>query len=133
MSRPDLPGQSGSFEISSPSGERTTSDGPGHLAAAEAASASVNVLRGTVNDGLNALDIGLPGTVAPTMRMAHLNAEGHALVAELTLSHAGTLLLESSVSKQLCYYSRPFSQMQAFFLHSFASFLLPKTAKFCTM
>ena len=78
-------------------GERTTSDGPGHLAAAEAASASVNVLRGTVNDGLHALDVGLPHTVAPTMRMAHLDAEGHALVAELTLSHAGTLLLETSV------------------------------------
>ena len=57
------------------------------------------MLRGTVNDGLNALDIGLPHTVGTAVRMAHLNTEGDTLVAELTLSHAGTLLVESSVLK----------------------------------
>ena len=77
------------------------------------------MLRGTVNDGLHALDVGLPHTVAPTVRMAHLDAEGHALVAKLTFSHAGTLLLESSVSKQLVYYSRQDNGMQALFFMKF--------------
>ena len=75
---------SGSFETCS----RQISDGPSDLAAAEAAGAHVNVLRGTVDDGLNALDVGLPHTVGATVGVAHLDTESNALFAELTLCHS---------------------------------------------
>ena len=64
------------------------SDGPRDLTAAQAAGARINVLRGTVDDGLDALDVGLPHAVGTTMRVAHLDTEGNALVTELTLRHA---------------------------------------------
>ena len=76
---------SGSFEASL---YRLPSDGPRDLTAAQAASARINVLRGTVDDGLDALDVGLPHAVGTTMRVAHLDTEGNALVTELTLRHA---------------------------------------------
>ena len=60
----------------------------GDLAAAEAASADVNMLGGTVYDGLDALHIRLPRTVGTSVGMADLNAESHTLVAELTLCHS---------------------------------------------
>ena len=59
----------------------------GDLAAAQAASAGVIVLRSTVYDGLDALHIGLPGTVGASVRMAHLNTESNILVTELTFCH----------------------------------------------
>ena len=57
------------------------------LAAAQAAGAGVDVLGAAVHDGLNALDIGLPGAVGATVRVAHCDAKGNALVAKLTLCH----------------------------------------------
>ena len=63
------------------------SDGPSDLAAAEAAGAHVNVLRRTVDDGLDALHIGLPHAVAAPVGMADLDAESDTLVAEFTLCH----------------------------------------------
>ena len=59
----------------------------GDLAAAEAAGADVDMLGGTVHDGLDALHVRLPGTVGPSVRMADLDAESHILVAELALCH----------------------------------------------
>ena len=41
---------------------------------------------------LNALDIGLPGTIGTPMRVRDLNAESHALIAKLALSHPLHLL-----------------------------------------
>ena len=64
----------------------------GDLSAAEAAGADVNVGRSSVHDGLDALHIGLPGTVGASVRMADLDTEGHVLVAELTLCHLKHLL-----------------------------------------
>ena len=75
----------GSFE---PSLRKTGSDGPSYLTAAQAAGAHVNVLRGTVNDGLDALHIGLPAAIGAPMRVADLDAESDTLVAELTLRQA---------------------------------------------
>ena len=66
---------------------QTTSDGPSDLTAAQAARARIDMLRGTVHYGLDALDIGLPLTVAAPVRVADLDAEGNALVAEIALCH----------------------------------------------
>ena len=90
------------------------SDGPSDLAAAEAAGAHVNVLRRTVDDGLDALHIGLPHAVAAPVGMADLDAESDTLVAEFTLCH--TCCTSSSISLpsngQLSYNNRPFRRLQ---------------------
>ena len=66
------------------SGSHSTGD----LAAAEAAGAHINVLRGTVDDGLDALNVGLPHTVGATVGVAHLDTESNALFAEFALCHS---------------------------------------------
>ena len=60
----------------------------GDLAAAEAASADVNMLGATVHDGLDALHIGLPRTVGPSMGVADLDTKSHALVAKFAFCHS---------------------------------------------
>ena len=67
--------------------KRAISDGPRDLAAAEAAGARINVLRGTVDDGLDALHIGLPSAVGAAVGMADLDAESDILLAVFTLCH----------------------------------------------
>ena len=59
----------------------------GDLAAAQAASACVNVLGTSVHDRLDALHVGLPSTVGTSVRMGNLDAEGKTLVAKFTLCH----------------------------------------------
>ena len=59
----------------------------GDLAAAQAASANVDMLGRAVHDGLDALHIGLPGTVGSSVGVGDLNAEGNALIAEFALCH----------------------------------------------
>ena len=120
MSRSPLKGER---LIRSKSYLRFRSDGPRDLAAAQAAGARINVLRGTVDDGLDALDVGLPHTVGTTMRVAHLDTEGNALVTELTLRHAYcTSLWISLPIGQPTYNSRIFQGLQGFF-SGFRSFL----------
>ena len=41
----------------------------------------------TVNDSLDALDVGLPCTVGTSVGVGNLNTKGHALAAKITLSH----------------------------------------------
>ena len=41
----------------------------------------------TINDCLDALDVGLPGTVGTSVGVRNLDTEGHALIAKITLSH----------------------------------------------
>ena len=41
----------------------------------------------TVNDSLDALDVGLPCTVGTSVGVGNLDTEGHALAAKITLSH----------------------------------------------
>ena len=67
--------------------KRAISDGPRDLTAAEAAGARINVLRGTVDDGLDALHIGLPSAVGAAVGMADLDAESDILLAVFTLCH----------------------------------------------
>ena len=59
----------------------------GDLAAAEATGADVNMLGATVHDGLDALHIGLPCTVGPSMGVADLDTKSHALVAKFAFCH----------------------------------------------
>ena len=59
----------------------------GDLAAAQAASADVDMLGRAVHDGLDALHIGLPGTVSSSVGVGDGDAESHALIAEFALCH----------------------------------------------
>ena len=79
----------------------------GDLAAAQAASAGVNVLGRTVYDGLDALHIGLPCTIGASVRMADLDAERHIFITKLTLCHNLKHLLACvSLIRQLVYNNR---------------------------
>ena len=73
------------------------SDGAGNLTAAEAPGAHIDVLGATVYYGLNALDIGLPGTIGTSVRVADLNAEGYVLTAKITLCHFQLHLLACTI------------------------------------
>ena len=59
----------------------------GDLAGTEAAGAHIDVLGSTVDHSLNALDVGLPGTVGAAVGVGDLDTEGHALATELTFGH----------------------------------------------
>ena len=70
----------------------------------------------TVYDGLDALHIGLPAAVGSSVRVADLNAESNALVAEFTLCHLLKHLLACvSLIRQLLYTSRSAEEMQELF------------------
>jgi hypothetical protein len=43
--------------------------------------------RSSVDHSLNALDVGLPGTVGTSVRVGNLDTKGHALATKITLSH----------------------------------------------
>ena len=43
---------------------------------------------GSVDNSLNPLDIGLPGTIGTSVGVRDLDTEGHALAAKITLSHS---------------------------------------------
>ena len=57
------------------------------LIGTEASGTSVHMAGSTVNDSLDALDVGLPCTVGTSVGVRDLNAEGHALTTKITLSH----------------------------------------------
>ena len=59
----------------------------GDLAGTEAAGAHIDVLGGAVHHSLNALDVGLPGTVGAAVGVRNLDAEVHALTTKLTFGH----------------------------------------------
>ena len=68
------------------------SDGPLNLVGTEASGTSIHMARSTVDNRLNALNIGLPCTVGASVGVGNLNAEGHALTTKITLSHSLHLL-----------------------------------------
>ena len=41
----------------------------------------------SIDNGLDPLDIGLPGTVGTSVGVGNLNTKGHALAAKITLRH----------------------------------------------
>ena len=60
----------------------------GDLSGTQAAGAGVHTLGGTVNDRLNAADVGLPSTVGPSVGVRNLDTKGYALTTKITLSHS---------------------------------------------
>ena len=63
------------------------SNGPLNLVGTEASGTGVHMARSTVDNSLNPLYIGLPGTVGTSVGVGNLDTEGHALAAKITLSH----------------------------------------------
>ena len=62
-------------------------DGALNLVGTQASCTSVHMAGSTVNDSLDALDVGLPCTVGTSVGVGNLDTEGHALAAKITLSH----------------------------------------------
>ena len=67
-------------------------DGPFNLVGTEASGTSVHMARSTVDNSLNALDVGLPGSVGTSVGVGNLNTKGNALATIITLSHSLHLL-----------------------------------------
>ena len=63
-------------------------DGPLNLVGTEASGTSVHMARSTVDHSLNALDVGLPGTVGTSVGVGNLDTKGHALTTKITLRHS---------------------------------------------
>ena len=63
------------------------SDGALNLVGAEASGTCVNMAGSSVNDSLDALDVGLPCTIGTSVGMGNLDTKGHALATKITLSH----------------------------------------------
>ena len=63
-------------------------DGPLNLVGTEASGTGVHMARSTVNNCLDPLHIGLPGTVGTSVRVRNLNTKGHTLATIITLSHS---------------------------------------------
>ena len=86
------------------------SDSPLNLVGTEASGTSVHMARSTVDNRLDTLHIGLPGTVGTSVGVGNLNTKGHALAAKITLSHSLHLLSEKysqfACSQALRYDSR---------------------------
>ena len=62
-------------------------DGALNLVGAEASGTCVNMAGSSVNDSLDALDVGLPCTIGTSVGMGNLDTKGHALATKITLSH----------------------------------------------
>jgi hypothetical protein len=85
------------------------------------------VARSTVDNGLDPLNIGLPGTVGTSVGVGDLNTEGNALTTIITLRHHCTsypLLMACIVrpKQALAYNSRVSKKMQVFFAKNFTFF-----------
>ena len=63
------------------------SDSALNLVGAEASGTSVHMAGSSVNDSLNALDVGLPCTIGTSVGVRDLNTKGYALTTKITLSH----------------------------------------------
>ena len=74
--------------------------------------------RSTVNDRLDALDVGLPGTIGTTVRVGNSDTERNTLVAKLALCHPLHLLAVRNLPANITsnrYLSRLQGEMQALF------------------
>ena len=66
-----------------------------NLIGTEASGTGVHMARSSVNDRLDALDIGLPGTVGPSVRVGDLDTKGDTLAADIAFCHLLHLLAVS--------------------------------------
>ena len=63
------------------------SDSTLDLIGAEASGTSVHMAGSSVNDSLNALDVGLPCTIGTSVGVGDLDTKGYALTTKIALSH----------------------------------------------
>jgi hypothetical protein len=78
----------------------------------------------TVNDSLDALDVGLPCTVGTSVGVGNLNTKGHALAAKITLRH---FIAPPSGNQSYCALHRRLNMIPDFFKkskHFFVIFLV---------
>ena len=68
-------------------------DCAGNLTGTQTAGTNIDMAGRTVDHRLDALDIGLPGTVGAAMGMGNLNAERHALTANIAFCQLLHLLV----------------------------------------
>ena len=68
------------------------SDSAGNFTGTQAPGTNIHMARRTIDQSLDTLDIGLPGTIGTSVRVGNLDAEGHALVAKFAFSHPLHLL-----------------------------------------
>ena len=68
------------------------SDRAGNFARAETAGTNIYMAGRSIDDRLDALDIGLPRTIGTAMRVRDPDTKGHALVAKFALCHPLHLL-----------------------------------------
>ena len=97
----------------------------GNLTRAQATSACINILGRTIDNCLNALDVGLPGTVAATMRVGDLDTESHAFTTAGTFGHiccTSSYNDEQSINHQLSYFTRLRRKMQGLLQEIFCFF-----------
>ena len=90
------------------------------LIGAEASGTSVHMAGSSVNDSLNALDVGLPCTIGTSVGVGDLDTEGYALATKITFRHllhlpSGCLLNKLRPLQALDYDTRLFPKMQALF------------------
>ena len=70
-------------------------DSPLNLVGTEASGTSVHMARSTVDNGLNPLNIGLPGPVGTSVGVGNLNTKSNALATIITLRHLAAPPIES--------------------------------------
>ena len=63
-----------------------------NLVRTEASGTCVHMARSTVHNGLDPLNVGLPGTVGTSVRVGDLDTKGNALTTIITLRHSLHLL-----------------------------------------
>ena len=64
------------------------SDSPLNLIGTEASGTSVHMAGSSIDNGLDPLHIGLPGTVGTSVGVGNLNTKGYALATKITLRHS---------------------------------------------
>ena len=68
------------------------SDCAGNFTRTQTAGTNIYMAGRTIDNCLNAFDVGLPRAICTTMRVGHLDTKGHALIAKLALCHPLHLL-----------------------------------------
>jgi len=64
----------------------------GNFTGAQTAGTNIDMAGRTIDNCLNALHIGLPGTIGTSVGVGDLNTESHTLIAKLALCHPLHLL-----------------------------------------
>ena len=102
-------------------------DGALNLVGAEASGTCVNMAGSSIDHSLNALDVGLPGTVGTSVGVRNLDTKGYALTTKITLSHSiappiRKILNKLRPSQALRYDNKLFKKKQALFSKFFVFF-----------